>query len=1252
MRKKAPHSNPDLPKVSRSVELLRALNVAAASLQRSAHSEAELFRAVSEQIAGLDLRGSLSLLDEKDERLVVRLAVYPSQTLASLEQLTGLKAEGFKFAVAKADAYRQVVETGKTVFAPNSATVVAQLLPEAAQPFVEHILKALSTSPGIYAPVIIDNRVRWVLTIVGPGLTPDDLPAMEAFANHLAVALDNARLYAETRATRDYYNTLLNSLHDQILVINRDYVITDVNEPLLRATGYTRQQVIGRHCYQIGHGLDVPCWQHPDHPCPIVEVWQTGRASGATHTHRDRAGRSITINIALSPLLDESGVVIGVIEAYRDVTTEKRLEERLEAIYQLGQELTLLRDEAAIVQRVLEKAVGVLQFEMAGCGLVDEATGELVYHYVFGAAPRITGETPTLRMPLDGRAARGISVAVVQSGRAINVPDTTQDARYVPFPEDSPCRSELCVPMKIGDRVIGVLDAESVEPNHFTQADQQLLQSLADQIVVALQNAWLFNQVRQRAIQLQTAAEVSRAATSVLELNQLLPQAVELIRERFGLYYVGLFLVDEVGEWAVLQAGTGKAGQTQLAQRHRLKVGGESMVGWCVANARARIALDVGQEAIRFDNPLLPDTRSEMALPLVSRGEIIGALSVQSTRPAAFSQEDITTLQTMADQLANAIENARSYQAERARRQELEAIQQASLSLTASLELPQVLDAILHAALNLVSAQDAHIFLYDEGRLTFGAALWMDGRRETPYDKPRPNGLTYAVAQQGESIIVPDLPNHPLFADAPPDWVGAIASLPLKIGQRVVGVMNIARPVPGTFSEAQLRALRLLADQAAIAIENARLHEDLHAQLDALRHAQTRLVQSEKLAAIGELVAGVAHELNNPLTSIIGFAQLLQHSQMDDQSQQDLDKIVAQARRAASIVRGLLDFARQYPPERKPVLVNDVLDSTLDLLAYELRIGNIEWTTHYSNDLPLTMADPQQLQQVFVNLVHNACQAMGEAHSHGHLTVTSELGRPAFLNRQHKAQPVIRVIVQDDGPGIPDDIMPHIFNPFFTTKPPGEGTGLGLAVCHGIVSEHGGHIWAETAQTQDGSPGGATFFVELPVIPPEMPHHPGASGGSQHPMSPGAIRVLVVDDEQEVLEMVVRTLRREGYQVDAVSDGETALNRLAETNYDLILCDVRMSGLSGQEVYRQIVAQNLDLARCIVFITGDTVSPATRRFLKETGASYLGKPFELADLLQKVQAIATKHKLPIRNRDTSLLRPAKLDDQCPESHQA
>ena len=192
--------------------------------------------------------------------------------------------------------------------------------------------------------------------------------------------------------------------------------------------------------------------------------------------------------------------------------------------------------------------------------------------------------------------------------------------------------------------------------------DSELYSTLETQINGALKSSLLVEQVEHRALQLQTAAEVSRAASSILDLDELIDQVVELARDRFDLYYAGLFLVDEAGEWAVLQAGTGEAGERMLAEEHKLEVGSESMIGWSIANKEARIAFDVGEEAVRFDNPHLPETRSELALPLIGRGEVVGALTVQSTEEAAFSDEDIAVLKTMADQLANAIVNARFFE--------------------------------------------------------------------------------------------------------------------------------------------------------------------------------------------------------------------------------------------------------------------------------------------------------------------------------------------------------------------------------------------------------------------------------------------------------------------------------------------------------------------------------------------------------------------------------------------------------------
>jgi len=317
-------------------------------------------------------------------------------------------------------------------------------------------------------------------------------------------------------------------------------------------------------------------------------------------------------------------------------------------------------------------------------------------------------------------------------------------------------------------------------------------------------------------------------------------------------------------------------------------------------------------------------------------------------------------------------------------------------------------------------------------------------------------------------------------------------------------------------------------------------------------------------------------------------------------------------------VRSLLDFARHRPSERRLVQINDILSSTLELLTYELRTHNIEWAIRFSPDLPLTLADPYQLQRVFVNLVHNARQAMSETRGGGHLTLATEAGSSTFVNGQREAAPVIRVIIRDDGPGIPSELLSRIFDPFFTTKPPGEGTGLGLSVCHGIVSEHGGHIWAESG------PEGATFFVELPAATPEgsppieAGNPPSEPAADKEKPSPASAHILMIDDEVDLLTALTLALRHEGYRVDPVSDGKTALARLTETRYDLILCDVRIPGLDGPEIYRQAKANHPDMGKRIIFITGDTVSVATRHFLEESGAPYLDKPFELADLIEKV----------------------------------
>ncbi|GAB4537900.1 MAG: hypothetical protein Kow0063_25200 [Anaerolineae bacterium] len=412
-----------------------------------------------------------------------------------------------------------------------------------------------------------------------------------------------------------------------------------------------------------------------------------------------------------------------------------------------------------------------------------------------------------------------------------------------------------------------------------------------------------------------------------------------------------------------------------------------------------------------------------------------------------------------------------------------------SRHLSSTLDLDTLLGLIIKAATEVTGTEAASIMLLDEttGKLIFEASTNADPAELRATPVPLDGSIAGWVVRNKQALIVNNTNNDPRYypqiARMTQFYIHSILGVPLQIKDRTIGVLEVLNKAEGSaFTPQDVETLEALAAQAAIAIENARLYKDLHDQMRAMQQAQARLVQSEKLAAIGELVAGVAHELNNPLTTIIGFGHLLQQSELDHQARQDLEKILIQAQRAADIVNGLLDFARQRPPEQKPIQINKILKSTLELLAHELQASHIEYTLNLSPALPLTMGDPHQLHQVFVHLVDNACQAMHSAHGRGNLTITTEPGSPTYIGWPNKREPVIRICVQDDGPGIPSQLLSSIFDPFVTTKPQGQGRGLGLSVCHGIVNEHGGHIWVESETGK-----GATFFVELPVIVPDEP---------------------------------------------------------------------------------------------------------------------------------------------------------------------
>ncbi|GAB4532512.1 MAG: hypothetical protein Kow0063_13140 [Anaerolineae bacterium] len=581
----------------------------------------------------------------------------------------------------------------------------------------------------------------------------------------------------------------------------------------------------------------------------LLVASRAGRGSG-------KSGDQISEK-TLQPFVTLAAQAAVAIENRRLFEETRQAAEEEALLNKMLQNLATALDVPAIIEAVQDPLASLVSFDHIALALFNKETSTLEIFL------------PGVEQSGDGQAEAGGQVMSLQDsliGQAITSRQTTVFDLNDPSLQGAEVetirrmglQSLLAVPVMYGREVLGVLSLAHSEPSAYTSVDRPLLGRVAQLTAIALENARLFSQLHQRAVQLETAAQVSQAATSILNLDHLLSEAVELIRDQFNLYYVGLFMVDEANEWAVLRAGTGEAGRVQLEGGHRLKVGGESMVGWCVANAQPRMALDVGEEAVRFQNPALPETRSELALPLISRGETIGAISVQSTRRAAFSSEDVTILQTMADQLANAIQNARLFEQNQQALAETETLYRASAELNTAQNYQDVLAILRQHTLVGQGAQNVSLNLFDRPWTGDHMPEWVEVLArwsELPAEAVSPRYQLSAFPSASQMLrpdaptVIEDVAGDPRIDDNAralyQKRFGARSTIfvPLVVAGQWIGYINAIYQQPTIFPDAEVRRLMALSAQAAVVIQGIRQLQEIQAR--ARREALIREITNK-----------------------------------------------------------------------------------------------------------------------------------------------------------------------------------------------------------------------------------------------------------------------------------------------------------------------------------------------------------------------------------------------------------------------
>ncbi len=714
-------------------------------------------------------------------------------------------------------------------------------------------------------PVLLRNQVIGVLEVYdhtsGRRLGRADINLLDSIALQAANAIQNARLFQAAQESETFMKAIIDQIPDPIFIKNQNYELTVVNQAYANnMLGKQETDLIGQTDYEFRSEEVAKQFREQDQ-----HIFETGEtlefeAPMLNAAEENRIYFTRKIPLSLTSNVNKPDFIIGVVNDITDQKQREREREQLildtaqnlartQSLYRISHALATSNDLQTAFETLLGEYLNLLNLQQGSLTLFDRAS-----NYVRAQARYIAGEPVSPKFSLAVEEDLVFQQLQKQPGPLI-----IDDPEGHPFIKNSHktrgqtnVTSMLFIPIVVQGNVVGSFAADATEADHtFSQADIEMGEAIADQLSVRLESWQLLTEAQHKSTLLQAASEVSRAASSILDVNDLLVTSVNLIRDMFRLYYVGLFLVDDERRWAVLQAGTGEAGKNQIADNHRLKIGSGSMIGWSIQHRQARVDLDVGADAKNFfRNKHLPDTRSELALPLQSKREVIGALTVQSVERNAFSQEDITVLQTMADQLANAITNARLFenvaesqkQAE-TRLQESVAMQQFSQALASSFHVNEILEMFFQACTKVIGFEYVQFSLVEETEVRAIAGVGISEQQLALSCKPlNSQDIMADIIRTGKTEVITgwddrfdpeqfELENHM-------EWVRLFT--PIILRQQTIGLVETGFKNAVSIRQGQIRLLKSFIDQTVLALDNAQRFEN--SQRTARREAIIREV--------------------------------------------------------------------------------------------------------------------------------------------------------------------------------------------------------------------------------------------------------------------------------------------------------------------------------------------------------------------------------------------------------------------------